>query len=200
MKVGSLFSGIGGLDLGLERAGMEVIWQAENDPAATNVLSRRWLATAPDFGTPSRMQLLQSLPVGFSSKTSLAFYPLATVPAALMPDANAATPERTWRSSSGSWPNSGMGGPTGCLTLSTSESPKDAAGCSLSDVLETQPVPQKYFLSPKAATGILRRAERRGRKLPGALEEALMGLAAAQKTIPGPAQLLLVQLCLTPPR
>jgi DNA (cytosine-5)-methyltransferase 1 len=42
MKVGSLFSGIGGLDLGLERAGMEVIWQVENDPYCIKVLKKHW--------------------------------------------------------------------------------------------------------------------------------------------------------------
>lgn len=42
MKVGSLFSGIGGFDLGLERAGMEVRWQCEINSAAQSVLRRRF--------------------------------------------------------------------------------------------------------------------------------------------------------------
>ena len=42
MTVGSLFSGIGGLDLGLERAGMKVIWQSEIDPYANRVLKKHW--------------------------------------------------------------------------------------------------------------------------------------------------------------
>lgn len=42
MKVGSLCSGIGGLDLGLERAGMTVIWQAEVNTYASDVLERHW--------------------------------------------------------------------------------------------------------------------------------------------------------------
>lgn len=42
MKIGSLFSGIGGLDLGLERSGHEIVWQAENDAAASTILARQW--------------------------------------------------------------------------------------------------------------------------------------------------------------
>lgn len=42
MKFGSLFSGIGGFDLGLERAGMIPEWQVEIDPYATKVLEKHW--------------------------------------------------------------------------------------------------------------------------------------------------------------
>ena len=42
MTVGSLFSGIGGFDLGLERAGMKVRWQVENDPYCNRVLRKHW--------------------------------------------------------------------------------------------------------------------------------------------------------------
>ena len=42
MKFGSLFSGIGGLDLGLERAGMKCAWQVEIDDYANKVLEKHW--------------------------------------------------------------------------------------------------------------------------------------------------------------
>lgn len=42
MKAISLFSGVGGFDLGLERAGIETVLQAERDAACLNVLGFHW--------------------------------------------------------------------------------------------------------------------------------------------------------------
>jgi len=50
----------------------------------------------------------------------------------------------------------------------------DASECLLSDTLEIGNLPQKYYLSPRACQGILRRAEKRGKKLPENLYQALL--------------------------
>lgn len=49
LTVGSLFSGIGGIDLGLERAGMTVKWHSEIDPYACRVLKKHW-PDVPNLG------------------------------------------------------------------------------------------------------------------------------------------------------
>ena len=49
MKVGSLFAGIGGFDLGLERAGYETAWQVEIDPYCQRILAKYW-PTVPRYG------------------------------------------------------------------------------------------------------------------------------------------------------
>lgn len=42
LTFGSLFAGIGGIDLGFERAGLECKWQVEIDYYATRVLAKHW--------------------------------------------------------------------------------------------------------------------------------------------------------------
>ena len=50
LTIGSLCSGVGGLELGLERAGLgRTVWQAETDPHASAVLERHW-PDVPNLG------------------------------------------------------------------------------------------------------------------------------------------------------
>jgi hypothetical protein len=109
--------------------------------------------------------LMNFIPSGSSSKMSLVSCQL--------------TEDGIWQPSSKRWLTSGMASPGECWTLSTSESPKDVVESSLSAILE---IPgehlRKYFLSPRACTGILRRAAKRSRKLPDALQSALESVAA----------------------
>ena len=102
--------------------------------------------------------------LGSSLKTSLGSSPLPT--------------DETWESFSQRWAKSGMAAHGQFTTLATSESPNDAVECLLSDVLETT-VPERYALSARAARGILRRADARGKTLPPELEEALRAITTA---------------------
>jgi hypothetical protein len=82
-----------------------------------------------------------------------------------------------------------MGSPSAFWTLNTSEHavshtlfPSADAVCSLSDILETGAVPQRYYLTAKACQGILRRAEKRGKDLPPQLAHALQAVAVSEPT------------------
>ena len=124
---------------------------------------KEWLT----LGEISPLSILQSLtntaPVGWYGKTS---------PASCHP-----MEDGTLVPLSEGWSNSGIARPGECLTLSTSEYHNAAVVCSLSQVLETGEIPQRYYLSQKACSGILRRAENRGKVLPEMLQKALEAVA-----------------------
>jgi len=58
VKFGSLFSGIGGMDLGLERAGMECRWQVEIDDYCRRVLAKHW-PDVPRYGDVKEITQLE---------------------------------------------------------------------------------------------------------------------------------------------
>jgi DNA (cytosine-5)-methyltransferase 1 len=65
MKVLSLFSGVGGFDLGLENAGMETVFQCEWDKHATKILERHWphIPRWDDVSTLTGEYILRHAPV-----------------------------------------------------------------------------------------------------------------------------------------
>jgi hypothetical protein len=93
---------------------------------------------------------------------------------------------------SGTFPTSGLAWGTGSLTaFSTAVSSEcrsvdgacSSSEPSLTEILEPpQNVPDRYSLSGRAARAILRRAEKRGRTLPGHLQAALEAVAGAATT------------------
>ena len=128
--------------------------------------ARAFLESDQDFGSSS-IEFLQSLNRdGLSLRTSPVCYPV--------------TEGETLPPSFEGWSNSGMACAGGFLTLSSLEYHSAAAVCSLSEVLEVD-VPPKYFLSPRAARGILHRAGKRGKELPEALHRALTQVASHSK-------------------
>ncbi len=62
----------------------------------------------------------------------------------------------------------------------TAEFHSGAVASSLSEILETGEVDRRYFLSPTACRGIIRRAEKRGKELPQALAKALQAVAESE--------------------
>jgi DNA (cytosine-5)-methyltransferase 1 len=125
---GSLFTGIGGWDLGLERAGMRVAWQCEQDAFCRRILAKHWpgVPCYPDVreldGAPAVDVLCGGFPCQPVSRAGLKLaqaderwlWPeFARVVGELRPDTS------SWRTSqvcldgdlatfSGTWPRSGM--------------------------------------------------------------------------------------------
>ena len=93
-----------------------------------------------------------------------------------------ATEAVTSRSYSRRWTNSGMVWRGVCLTAKTSESPSSVVESTLLPCIETQKVPEKYYLSQNAATGILRRVDTMKRNLPLSFRQSLETLAQGRSS------------------
>jgi site-specific DNA-cytosine methylase len=113
---------------------------------------------------PESLTLFSEMEAGFSLR--------------MFPDSFPHKAEEISESFSRRWPNSGfMTSPGECWTVDTSECRSDGGvSSSLPDVLEAD-VPPRFYLSQRAAAGILRRAEKRGRELPPHLNSALRTLS-----------------------
>lgn len=102
MKVGSLFSGVGGMDLGLERAGHEVAFQVEKVPWRRDILAHHW-PKVPRFddvrgftgeglsvdmlcgGFPCQDVSIAGKRAGFGGERSSLFFDFARIADALRP-------------------------------------------------------------------------------------------------------------------
>ncbi len=118
------------------------IFSSQDFPASLSAspdCERAWMIRVATSCSPSLQLLADTLPAGWYGRTS--------------PVCCHRTADGILAPSSGGWQNSGMGSPTGFLTLSSSAWPSDAAVCSLSDVLETGDHLRRYCLSARACLG-----------------------------------------------
>lgn len=145
---------------------------AKTSPSPDNAEGSPGTDPACSSSSPASSTLFD--PDGFSSRT----YPVSSLAMAV------GTSEQSLER----WPTSGTAWDGGLSTHVSSECRSDDGGCSssepsLTEILEPpQNVPVKYSLSARAAQGILRRAEKRGRQLPSHLSSALETLAQTTTT------------------
>jgi len=137
------------------------LWEARRaNRSRWQVYAEAWKILAATSPSPFLDWWTQSAPATLSGKMYPVYCP--------------AQEDGTLAPLSGRWLNSGIVEDGECWTLRCSDSPSDARECSLSDVLQPpSEVRARFYLSAKACAGILRRAEKRGKALPPALEEAL---------------------------
>ena len=170
--------------------------------SASPASERAWMTRAATSRSSFSRWLIDSNLAGFYGKTSPESFPLGRMSRKVLRPSNPVSfsewaesipqdslpePLSKWSSptiltaSSGGWQNSGMGVPGAFSTQSIAEYPSVGVASLLWDILEEPgSVPQRYFLTAAACRGILRRAERRGKKLPERLTVALQAVAEAQ--------------------
>lgn len=168
---------------GLTQAPFVLISSQADSPARTSA-SRDAEPDSPGQRPASSLSSLESSTLfdldGFSSRTFRV--------------SSLATAVGTSESCLERWPTSGTAWDGGFSTHVSSECRSDADGCSssepaLTEILEPTPsVQPRFFLSARAAAGILKRSDSRGKALPQHLRDALTSLAASPgHSAPSPA-------------
>jgi len=139
--------------------------------SASPVIATDWPAPAQAFSLSS-FEFWRSLGLsGSYLRTSMGCY--------------RALKEQEVETSVSSWPrwlSAGIASPGGFSTVDISDSPNDAVESSLLDIQLTGELPPRFFLSQRAARGILRRARRRGVTIGEPVLSALLRLAAEGST------------------
>jgi hypothetical protein len=200
---GSLFAGVGGFDLGMESAGWNCEWQVEWDKHCQSVLRKHW-PTVPKyfdirdvdgskltpvdcivFGSPCQDLSIAGKGGGLEGSRSGLFHEAIRVIKEMSQVPSVAIKETTSQRSLTKWQTSGHWRLNGTSWMHNgSESPREegVSLCLLATILEPlQDVPNKYYLSPKTAKGILNRAGKKGNELPKRLRQSLENLASMVK-------------------
>ena len=183
-KAASLFTGIGGFDIGLERAGFEITFQCEINKFCRSILKRHWPKIphhenikelhASDIpqsdvwtgGFPCQDVSLARMGAraGLRGNRSGLFYEVARLlgeacPRVILlenvPGLLNSHQGRDFGIVIGTLAESGILSAGVCLTAKTSESPNRAKESTLSGVIKTSKVPERFFLKPNAAKGML---------------------------------------------
>lgn len=217
-KYGSLFSGVGGFDLGFDQESYECVFQVEWDKNCQQILAKHWPevpkwldvqevngAEIPPcdvltFGSPCQDLSVAGNQTGLNGDRSIMFYEATRIIQEMRNATEFIYPRVVvWENVPGAltsnngqdfgqvldtlanigrWTSNGQ-----CWMLPCSESPnnEEEYSWSLHSILEPpQNVLNHYYLSPRAAAGILRRAERRAKILPPMLHEALLQIIQRQ--------------------
>ena len=152
------------------------------NPSRSPASASEWMTRVATWPLNFVRLLADFSPASWSGKTSLGYIPPGPVRRSVT--TSKGTKTVTSGHSSTPWRSAGIRHAGESWTLNMSEwthtlvpSHSDGSVSSLSDILETGDHLRPYYLSPRACAGILRRAAKRDKTLPAALERALSAVA-----------------------